>query len=527
MDKNLQSQESQILIDLRSGLTRISDAHKRREYVFNYIRKSTPEAIIELYESIAEQGFKWEAENGMFITIIDQPALLRYLGKTGYQSFWQKLESSVIFRKYLSIFHELSDFTSEKIIYLQAVFNVWLQIVTLVDEHISQMGHAPLKISLLQILAIVWRDKDMETFKVIFDRDEMPPHSFPVLIKVLEELDFSSNDDGLYELEPAEATIENLALGAVIRSKKFGEPDMTSAAGKLTDAMIQRQAETLLRKIIFAIRALSMYPQGHPGLKNLFEGSLLTIEEMMASRKMLVITQLAGTLLVNEIRAKTDDRLLTNFVEILETRGISSIMFRPGVTPKEFEALIKLFDHGISYINDQGGPRGFLQNHGVEHIILDQFRYGVIGSDEEIVRAGTPGLGPGLGPGKGPGDGQGPGSGKGFGDARLSIDEELDSEDTLVIGSRGKGSGTGDGTGDGGGDYGYDENTEGSSTGYGGGTGEGLGAGPGIGGFIAGGGFSTTTDPFGLWHRTKRRNSPSQRNRFTRRQRRSFHGYFK
>ncbi len=474
MEKDTQLQEAQILIDLKSGLIRINDPHKRRDYIFSYIKKSTPEAMLELFESAAQQGFKWEAEHGIFITLIDQPGLFRQLGKAGYQSFWQKLEASVLLRKQLLILRELSELTPEKIVYLQAVFNVWLQVLTLVDEHISQMGHAPLKMSLLQILAVVWRDKDMDTFKVVFDRDEMPPYSFPVLIKVLEELDFAPSEGGLYELEPAEATIENLAFGAVLRTKKHGSADMSAAAGKLTDAMIQRQAETLLRKIIFAIRALSMYPQGHPGLKNLFEGSLQTINEMMADRKMLVITQLAGTLLVNEIRAKTEDRLLTHFVEVLETRGISSIMFRPGVTPKEFEALIKLFDHGISYISDQGGPRGFLQSQGVEHIILDQYRYGVIGSDEEIVRIGTPGLGLGFGPGFGPGGGHGTGIGH-FG----GIDPNSNPEDTLIVGASAGGSGDGAGGGGGAG--------AGGGGGVGAGGGGGAGAGDGYGGGFGGG----------------------------------------
>jgi HEAT repeat protein len=482
MAKHIQSQESQVLIDLKSGLTRLSDNYKRREHILNYLKKSTPDAVVELFESVALQDFKWEAEHAVFIVFIDQLSLFRRLGKNGYQTYWNKMESSDIFRKYLSILQDLRNRSPEEIIYLQALFNIWLQITVNVDERVVQIGHAPMDISLLQILSVIWRDKDLDTFKVTFDRDEFPPHTRPVLIKILEELDFISSGEGLYELELAESTIEELASGAVMRSQKQGE-DGAGAAGKLTDAMIQRQAEMLLRKIIFSIRALSMYPPGHPGLKTTFEGCLQTIKDMMEGRRMVVLTQLAGTMLVNEVRVKTEDRFIVQFIELLEERGISSITFLPGVTPNELEILVKLFSHGISALSDIGGPRAFLINNNVDRIILDQYRYGVISSDEEIVRVGTAGLGPGLGPGQGPGEGSGGAAGDGH--------RPGDGEGSGGSGDGGPGGhGSGDGFGGygpgGGGPGGYGPGGGGPG-GYGPG-GDGSGGGPGGYGFGGGGG---------------------------------------
>ncbi|MCD4654867.1 hypothetical protein K8T06_13150, partial [bacterium] len=290
----------------------------------------------------------------------------------------------------------------EEALFLQALFNVWLQIAITVNEQIIQAGHSPIDMDLQDILRVTWRDKDFDTFKVVLDRDEFPGHAHPFLIKVLEELDFLPIDEGLYELELAESTIEELASGAIIRSQKTKIPE-TDISGKLTDAMHLKQAEMLLRKIIFAIRGLSMYPPGHPGLKKQFDSALESITGLMEGRRMVVLTQMAGSILINEIRIKSEERLVEPFIETLEERGLSSITFTPGVTSDELELLIKMFNYSLTALKDQGGPRAFLLNNGVDHIILDQYRYGVISADEEIVPVGSIGYSGGWGGGSGDG----------------------------------------------------------------------------------------------------------------------------
>ncbi len=401
MAESTRTQESQVLIDLKNGLSRLDDNAKRREHTFNYIKKLTPEAVVELFESVAQQDLKWEAEHAIFVLFIDQLSIFRRLGKNSYRTYWQKLQLSNVLRKSLTILTEIRDRAPEEIVYLQALFNVWLQITLNVDERVTQSGHSPLDVSMLDLLNVLWRDKDLDTFKVVLDRDEFPEHARQILVKILEELDFVPSGEGLFELELAESTIDELASGAIIHSQKKKTPE-SELSGKLTDAMIQRQAEMLLRKIIFAIRGLSMYPPGHPGLKNMFDSSLDTIRELMEGRRMVVVTQLAGSMLVNEVRVKTEDRFMTQFIEILEERGISSITFLPGIDAMELEHLVKLFNIGISALKDEGGARTYLLNNGVDHVILDQYRYGVISADEEIVPVGSIGYG-GYGGGGGSG----------------------------------------------------------------------------------------------------------------------------
>ncbi len=417
MENIKQVQESQVLVDLKNTLSRHEKSHQRRETSYNYLKKLSPEAIRELFESVVQQSLRWEAENAVFVMFIDQLSISRRLGKNGYRQYWQTLQTSEHLRSILPILSEIRELSPEEILYLQALFNLWLQIILGVEDRAVQIGHAPLNMTFSAILKILWRDKDFETFKVIIDRDEFPPVLHSLLIKILEELDFEATEQAsLYQLELAESTIEELAGGALIKSSKKGMADGT-AAGKLADAMMLRQAEKLLRKILFSIRALSMYPSGHPGLKKSFESTMETIGELMENRRMVVITQLAGSILVNEIRIKAEDRIVLQFIEILEEKSVSSITFLPEINAREIEMLVKLFNSSVSSVKDEGGPRSFLLNKGVEHIILDQYRYGVIGSDEEIVHVTNIGWGGdgGTGSGDGPGDGGGLGLGDGTG----------------------------------------------------------------------------------------------------------------
>ncbi|MCD4654866.1 hypothetical protein K8T06_13145 [bacterium] len=90
------NQGSTALTELVNGLSRLDDSGKRREHAYNHLKKLTPDAAIELFENVAEQSLKWEAEHAIFVLLIDQVSIHRRLGKNGYKNYWSKLLNSSV-----------------------------------------------------------------------------------------------------------------------------------------------------------------------------------------------------------------------------------------------------------------------------------------------------------------------------------------------------------------------------------------------------------------------------------------------
>ncbi|MCB1155327.1 HEAT repeat domain-containing protein, partial [bacterium] len=62
-------------------------------------------------------------------------------------------------------------------------------------------------------------------------------------------------------------------------------------------------------------------------------------------------------------------------------RNVNSLTFRKGITLDEVRTFVLIFAETASQIKNRGGVKGILDSKGVTHIVVDQFKYGIITDD--------------------------------------------------------------------------------------------------------------------------------------------------
>jgi hypothetical protein len=388
--------------NLKSVSFRVEDASKRKEAIFKFIRKQTPDNTARLLLEIAEQSMELEASTGLFCVLLNMKDFSDHLGRKQIKELKTVMQTSVQMNDVFVALNGLRDFNVDEVMILQAQFSIYLQINLLLDFRLAEKGYPTINRSLLDILDLATRDPDDQEMRVLVHKSDYPDSSWGLLENILEEADFISGGDGVYELSLSETTVTRLASGQSISGSK----DSKAVSSRMSDRMLIRQAENLIKRLSLVIRGATMYPSGHPGLPPLLQSCMSVLANLLSGRDMVVLTHLGGEIMVNDIRIRKQTRFLREFINGMEERNMSSLTFSKGITLEEIEDLGTIFVQGIAWLKDQGGARLYLASKGVVHIAVDMYHYGIIDGEGKVLSGGS-GAGTGSGSGEGTGAGDG------------------------------------------------------------------------------------------------------------------------
>ncbi|MBN1356164.1 hypothetical protein JXA40_07840, partial [bacterium] len=412
--------ESELLFEaLKSAAFRVDEGQKRKETVFKFIKKQKPEKMAGLIFEITGQSLESEASTGLFSILLDVHMFMSYLSKNQIKSLGSAMKKSIRMNEVFNLLSDLEKMDYDETMILQTRFNIFLQINLLLDYKLTEKGYPTLDRSLMDIVKFTRENQEANDMRAVLFRRDFPDRCWTFLDAILQEADFIQADDGSYELSLSESNIEHSASGQSIAASK----EYQAVSPKITDTMIVRQSENLIKRLAMVIRGSTMYPSGHPNLKAMMDGCISSLETLLSVSEMIVVTHLGGELMVNDIRVKLETRFQKDFMLGMEERNISSLTFIRGVTVEEINQLTNLFLQSVAWLKDQGSARLFLAAQGVVHIAVDMYHYGIISEDgqsAEETGAGGPGRpgegigGPGEGTG-GPSDGPGGPGGGGYG----------------------------------------------------------------------------------------------------------------
>ncbi len=376
-----------LLEQLTTISLRVKDMEKRKDNILNVLKKESPENLAKVFISIGNQTLEEEASSGLFVMLLDSPALVKRFGASTFNQLTHQLQTSTRMSEIMEVLNQFKTSSGGEVLLLQARFNVWLQLCLLLDYRLSESGYPALNREISDIFKLALRDLDMEELQIYVQRQDFPESSWAMLEIILEEADFIKTEDQ-YELSLSEDAIVRLAAGGTISSSQRGH----TVASRLSDAMMARQAENLVKRLILAVRGFSMYPLDHPGLPPLISSFQVAIEALLSANEVLVMTAMAGKLRINHIQIRTQSKLLTEFMEGMEERHISSVTFMPNITIEEIKHLLSMFIQGVAWLKDQGGAKQYLSSQGVIHIAIDQYRYGIIDVDGKIPEGFDPNM---------------------------------------------------------------------------------------------------------------------------------------
>ncbi len=212
--------------------------------------------------------------------------------------------------------------------------------------------------------------------------------SFPVSIRkfmkgILSELDFIENIPGQWQFTFGKEMIENYSIGNNLISHK--------GTGQMSQALAQRNAENLIKRLELLMKALQMFPSGHPSIEPSTESFTSVLSNFLKDNAQVTLSIMGDTVMVNDLRVERKSLGTGGFVRSFSYRKISSISFSPGITGDQIQLFAKIFNRPPVYIAEHGGMARLIELRGLDTISINRFHYELIAekgdSDRTLARS--------------------------------------------------------------------------------------------------------------------------------------------
>lgn len=202
--------------------------------------------------------------------------------------------------------------------------------------------------------------------------------SYPVGMRkfikdILAELDFIEKTPGTWQFTLSSKTLDKYSSGSNLIAHM--------GAGQMSQAVAQRNAENLIKRLELLIKALQMFPSGHPSIDPSTESFLNILSKFYKEKEQVTLSVMGDTVMVNDIRVEKRSPGMSTFIRAFAERRMSSLTFEPGVTAEEIKIFARIFNRPPVYISEHGGMDRLLELRGLNSISINRFRYELISED--------------------------------------------------------------------------------------------------------------------------------------------------
>ncbi len=202
--------------------------------------------------------------------------------------------------------------------------------------------------------------------------------SYPVGMRkfmkdILAELDFIEQTPGIWQFTLSPKALKYYSSGSNLVAHM--------GAGQMSQAVAQRNAENLVKRLELLIKTLQMFPSGHPSIDPSTESFLSILSKFYKEKEQVTISVMGDTVMVNDIRIEKRSSGMSGFIRAFAERKMSSLTFEPGVTAENVKTFSRIFNRPPAYISEHGGMDRLLELRGFDSISINRFHYELISED--------------------------------------------------------------------------------------------------------------------------------------------------
>ncbi len=314
-----------------------------------------------------------------FLLILNYPVIFRAFGKKLYDQLIFSMKGSEKLKAMYKVMEQTKSLKSKQIPLLQAKVGIYLQILFLMKERITEEGMPPLKVFgpdiTLKLISRIGNKKTM-----LIELNDFGKGYWNLLVDLLKEADFRLKEEEVYELVLTDKMIKMYASGSHLAGSGKGEAGQSA----LSDVMLTRMGRNIVKRVGLLLRTVKMYPGAdHPSVTLGLESLHHTFDEVLEHRPSLTFTRLGSDLLIDDVKNRKKEKFVDDFIAQLDERNINSITMTQGISEEEIRVLVNIFVMSPAHVKKGGGVKTILGKGGVTNIIVDQFKYGIISADQE------------------------------------------------------------------------------------------------------------------------------------------------
>jgi len=202
--------------------------------------------------------------------------------------------------------------------------------------------------------------------------------SYPVSIRkfmkdILSELDFIEKSPGLWQFTITKDSLSRYTSGGNLASHL--------GSGAISQAVAQRNAENLVKRLELLLKAMQMFPAGHPSIDPSCESLLSVLSKLRGEKDQVTLSVMGDTIMVNDVRVEKRTSGMSSFIRSFTERRMSSLSFSPGITQEELKTFARIFNRPAVYISEHGGMARLLEARGLNTLAVNRFHYQLVSED--------------------------------------------------------------------------------------------------------------------------------------------------
>lgn len=353
---------------------------RQMEIIQNAMGKVSIRQATEYWNDIAERSLDDLAYAKAFLLFMDIPMMGKVVGKKGLGQLQFTLKGSDKYTRLLEIFDIMARMDAKSVRVVKAKAAMLFQLLYLVMDRIREEGLPVLRLTAPEVVLRLLNQDDVGEKKLHVDLNNFGKAYWNIMVEQLKEADFRSKDKVVYEMLLNDSLISQYESGSILASSGAGG----AGEARLSDAVLGRLGTNIIKRLNLLLRTTQMYQSAdHPSVSAALESLLNTIENALQGRESLTLSRLGGELLIEDIKIKKKAQFIDDFLSSLEVRNVNSMTLKSGLSLEEVRAFLLIFAETEAQIKKKGGVKKILESKGVSHVLVDQFKYGIIADDAE------------------------------------------------------------------------------------------------------------------------------------------------
>ena len=354
---------------LTTTISGYDEPDERSSALAKFLSGYQPEAINPVISSVIYSSCKRIEAALAFMSLLD----IRELKKTVPDWNWAELEES--FRgsgmdEVWSLFRELpseaAKFVRAKVSMLIEVFHILIEDDLLDPETDMECNGALIAMKILK-----GPDREANRFSIKLS-------SYPVGVRkflkgMLAEMDFIERTPGIWEFTISTNSLKKYATSSNLQSHL--------GSGKMSQAIAQRNAENLVKRLELLVKTLQMFPSGHPSVDPSTESFLGILERFFNEKDQVTISIMGDTVMVNDISIEKKGPSLGSFIRAFAERKMNSLSFDQGITGEDVKTFARIFNRPPAYISEHGGMARLVELRGLDAISINRYHYQLVSED--------------------------------------------------------------------------------------------------------------------------------------------------
>ncbi len=357
-----------------------SEPQKQAEILYGALSKVSVRQAADYCYDIAEKSLDDLGYAKALLVLLDAPLLNKVFGKKLLGQISFTLKGNDKYTRLADVLERSGALDARTVKVLKAKAAMMFQLLYLVMDRIKDEGLPVLKITALEVVQRVISDENLSGNKLRVDLNQFGRAYWNLFVEQLKEADFRSTDNVNYEMLLNDSLIDQYETGSILVSSGAGG----AGDARLSDAVLARLGSNIIKRLNLLLRTIQMYQSAdHPSVSGALESLLSTVEAALQGRESLTLTRLGGDLLIEDVKIKKKDKFITDFIQALEVRNVNSLSLKKGLSLEEVRAFLMLFAETEAQIKSKGGVKKILDAKGVSHVLVDQFKYGIIADDAQ------------------------------------------------------------------------------------------------------------------------------------------------